>query len=215
MFRPCIALVGVGVPLVLLVACAESPEPAADPAPAPPASPPATQPTAASPSPGSPEADALARAEAAAKQLTATLKPRVAEEIAKGGPAAAVNVCAGEAQALTARVQAETGVTVGRSSLRLRNPANVAPPWVAEWLTAQGERAATGVTPIAEVVDGTARVLKPIPIEEKCLLCHGPTESLAPEVKALLAEKYPNDAATGYALGDLRGALWATVPVGG
>ena len=56
-----------------------------------------------------------------------------------------------------------------------------------------------------------ARVLRPLAIEAPCLLCHGRREALAPGVEALLAERYPGDAATGYSLGDLRGALHAEV----
>lgn len=188
--------------LLPILACAEPPAPVEPAAPAAPSTP-------------GPDEAALARADAAAKQLGGTLKTRVMEEMGKGGPTAAVTVCATEAAEIAARVQTETGVTVGRSSSRLRSPANAAPAWVGEWLSAQGERPAATATPMAQVVDGAARVVKPIAIEAACLACHGPADTLAPEVKALLAERYPGDAATGYALGDLRGALWATVAVGG
>lgn len=161
------------------------------------------------------ETDALARADAAAKRLGGTLKARVVEELGKGDAAAAVTVCAAEAPKLAATIRTETGVTVGRSSLRLRNPANAAPAWVQDWLRAQGERSAEGVVPVATVVDGKARVIKPIAIEAACLTCHGAKETLAPGLAAELGKRYPADAATGYALGDLRGALWAEVPVGG
>ena len=40
-----------------------------------------------------------------------------------------------------------------------------------------------------------------------CLKCHGDAESLAPEVSDRLAELYPDDRATGFAMGDLRGAF--------
>ena len=155
------------------------------------------------------EATAIARAEAAAVRLGSTLKARVVEEMGKGGPVAAVSVCNVEAPALAATIQSETGVTLGRSSLRLRNPANAPPAWVQDWLLAQGERLAAGTTPVATVVDGKARVIKPITVEAPCLACHGAPVAIAPAVKAEIARHYPMDAATGYAVGDLRGALWA------
>jgi hypothetical protein len=157
------------------------------------------------------EATALARAEAAATKLAGTLKGKVLTEMGKGGPAAAVNVCHDEAPAVAAALRAETGVTVGRSSLRLRNPANAGPDWVTAWLRAQGERPAAGVTGLATVVDGTARVLKPITVEAACLACHG--AALDAATGSALAGRYPQDAATGYEVGDLLGALWAEVPV--
>ncbi|MFZ5482032.1 MAG: Tll0287-like domain-containing protein [Myxococcota bacterium] len=159
------------------------------------------------------ETAALARAEEAATRLGGTLKKRVTEEMGKGGPASAVTVCSVEAPALAEKIRAETGVTVGRASLKLRNPANAPPPWVQAWLVAQAGKPAAQVSPSATVADGRARVLRPIAVEAPCLACHGPPEAIAPEVRAELARRYPTDAATGYAVGDLRGALWAEAPV--
>lgn len=157
--------------------------------------------------------EALSAAEAAAKKLGGTLRERLTGAMSEGGPAKAIGMCADEAQGLTAGVAGETKASVGRSSLRLRNPANAAPEWVAAWLAEQGERPADGVTGFAKVVDGKARVIKPIAVEAPCVACHGPKDTLDPAVAALLAERYPTDQATGYAVGDLRGALWAEVEV--
>jgi len=55
----------------------------------------------------------------------------------------------------------------------------------------------------------TERVHPPAEGEGACLTCHGPTESIPEDVRAALRERYPDDKATGYAVGDLRGALWA------
>lgn len=156
------------------------------------------------------EPSAPDRARDAAQALGRALKTRLLAAMAEG-PRAAVEACADEAQAITARVGEERGARVGRSSLRLRNPANAGPAWVTEWLEAQGERPAEGVTPVATVADGRARFVGPIAIEGPCLACHGPEEGIAPDVRALLDERYPEDRARGYALGDLRGAIWAEV----
>lgn len=163
------------------------------------------------------EALAQERAVAAAKTLGGTLKKRLGEALGAGKVPDALDVCSKEAAAIRAKVEAETGVRVGRASLRTRSPANAAPDWVAEWLKAQGERPAEGVAPMKQLAKGAdgdvARFIAPIAVDPLCLHCHGPTESLATEVKKLLAERYPADAATGYAIGDLRGALWAEAPV--
>lgn len=156
---------------------------------------------------GTPPADPLPKADAAIAQLGGALRARLTEAMKSGGPVAAIDVCAKEAPALYASVQKETGVRVGRSSLRLRNDAHAAPPWVAEWLQKQGERKAEGVQPFRDAKAG--RVIKPIAIEAACLVCHG--AEVAPDVKTALTAKYPKDAATGYQLGDLRGAFWAEV----
>lgn len=163
------------------------------------------------------ERAALAETEQGAALLGRTLRARVAEAMEQGGPMQGVKVCAEEAQQLTRQAQEQSGVSVGRSSLRLRNPANAGPEWVTVWLQEQGERPAEGVAPVARVVDTPAgrraQVIKPIAVEGPCVVCHGPTEAIAPEVRELLEQRYPRDRAVGYAAGDLRGALWAESPV--
>jgi hypothetical protein len=163
------------------------------------------------------QAATLARAEQAAKSLASRLRERLTDAVNHGGPTAAIQVCADEAQTIAAEVRRETGVALGRSSLRLRNPADAAPPWVEAWLAQQGERKAEGVQGI-RTVTGTpsgsvARVLIPIAIEPGCLGCHGDRDSLAEGVRTVLEARYPLDRATGYAIGDLRGALWAEAPL--
>jgi hypothetical protein len=151
----------------------------------------------------------LTRTESAATRLATTLRGRLVATLQAQGPVAAVEVCAREAPELIATVRRETGVTVGRSSLRLRSPADTPPPWVEEWLRAQGERRAEGVTGVREVRGERARVLRPIAVEGPCVLCHGAPETIPEGVRAALAARYPGDRATGYQVGDLRGALWA------
>lgn len=151
----------------------------------------------------------LARTDRAATALATALRGRLTAAMREGGPAAAMEVCAREAQALVATTRRERGVTVGRSSLRLRNPADAAPDWVAAWLRAQGERPAAGVNGVRAVSGDRARVLRPIAVEGPCLVCHGPPEAIPEGVRAALSARYPEDRATGYAPGDLRGALWA------
>lgn len=173
------------------------------------------------PAPPSPAPHAAAEAETraaqtareAAQELGRTLKTRLLAAMAEGGPTRAVEICRGEARAIADRVAEARGARVGRASLRLRNPANAGPPWVRAWLEAQGERAAEGVAPSTSVEGDRARFVAPIAVEGPCLACHGAPEALAPEVRALLAEGYPADRATGYAVGDLRGAVWAEVAI--
>jgi hypothetical protein len=157
------------------------------------------------------EEEALARANEAADELGRTLRARLLAAMREGGPEHAVSVCADEAAGLAASVRERTGVHVGRASTKLRNPANAPPPFVAAWLEAQGPRKAADVAGYARVEEGVARVVRPIAVEGPCLTCHGARPS--PSVRALLDARYPNDRATGYEVGDLRGALYAEVPV--
>ena len=49
--------------------------------------------------------------------------------------------------------------------------------------------------------------MRPLIVAPVCIICHGPKETMAPEVKRMLTERYPEDRATGFQDGDLRGAI--------
>ncbi|GEM_PF-227062 len=202
---------------LLLSSCAHPPPPESPPAP--PHEAPSSEPEPESAAPSASQ-EALRRAEATAQELAGTLKTNLVAAMSEQGPEAAARYCSVGAQGLTAGIADARGVSVGRSSLRLRNPTNAGPAWVEAWLAQQGERAADGVETVGRVdtlPDGSqvARVIKPLAIGGPCVVCHGPAESLAPGVRAVLLDRYPGDAATGYSIGDLRGALWAEAAVGG
>jgi hypothetical protein len=51
------------------------------------------------------------------------------------------------------------------------------------------------------------RYMRPLVALPLCINCHGPKENISAEVKTILSEKYPEDRATGFLVGDLRGAV--------
>jgi hypothetical protein len=53
--------------------------------------------------------------------------------------------------------------------------------------------------------DGGATYMQAIVTQPLCVACHG--TALAPDVASALARLYPSDRATGFAVGDLRGAF--------
>ena len=172
----------------------------------------------ATPAAPSPDDRALAMAASIVADTSARLQARMTQEMHQSPPDQVAVDCSIEASALTQVVPDGSSAHVGRASLRLRNPENSGPPWVQAWLQAQGERPMAGVAGFARVEDTpegrVARVLRPIPVMPHCLTCHGDEATLSAEVRGVLRERYPDDQATGYAAGDLRGALWAEVPVG-
>ncbi len=125
------------------------------------------------------------------------------------GPAAAVEACRAQAPQIEASLARE-GVRLGRTSHRLRNPANVAPDWVQPILEAYladaSKREPVGVA----VGAGRAGYVEPILLQPLCATCHG--ESLAADVAAKVRELYPDDRAVGFRVGDLRGVFWAEFP---
>ncbi len=123
-----------------------------------------------------------------------------------------MDVCATEARKIGADAAAASGVRLGRTSDRLRNPENVPPTWARVPLRlAAGEKAAV-VAPLAVDLGPRIGVLMPIGVRSGCLSCHGPKGAIAPPVAEVLARRYPTDQATGYAEGDFRGFVWVEVP---
>lgn len=153
---------------------------------------------------GRDDAAVTARAKAALDPFKKALRGALETALSQGPPEAAVDVCA-EAAPKLAAAAAGPGVKVGRASLRLRNPGNAAPAWLAPSLEGlDGPR----VLPIDDRHVGYA---EPIVLGEVCVTCHG--KDVAAPVRARLAERYPADAATGYAVGDRRGAFWVELEV--
>ncbi len=145
--------------------------------------------------------------------LFGDLKDRLGSAMAAGGPAHAIAVCNEDAIPLTEKVSAATPWTVGRTSLRLRNPDNRPDEWERQVLEQFEARRAAGedvrdMTHIELVErDGRreVRFMKAIPTAEACLACHG--SNLGADVQQRLDALYPQDLATGFAQGDIRGAF--------
>jgi hypothetical protein len=155
----------------------------------------------------------VARARAAASDLGSDLMAMLTRELARGGPAAAIAVCADSAQQRTLLHQRE-GLMVRRVGTRVRNPGNTPDSLETAVLAAFAASLGAGRLPadtlLVEALPGGGRelrYLRPIRIQAQCLACHGPEAGLAPGVRQLLAARYPGDRATGYAVGDLRGAV--------
>jgi len=127
------------------------------------------------------------------------------------GPVAAIDACRIEAPRIAEGVAGATGISVGRTSHRLRNPRNAPEPWMLPLL--EEFRAGTPQPGAWRSVDlgprGTGYV-EPIYLQPLCATCHGDAveASLLEHIRGL----YPDDEAVGFRVGDLRGLFWAVVP---
>ena len=156
----------------------------------------------------------LAAAKMSIQAFAASLQTELKTAMQAGGPVAGVAVCNTKAMEITGQA-ANAGMELSRVSLRNRNPGNAPNAWQTAVLEDfEGQKlAGRDVTELAwsETVDidGSSefRFMKAIPTGEVCLKCHGTT--LAPGVAAVLSELYPQDKATGYKQGDIRGAFVA------
>jgi hypothetical protein len=155
-----------------------------------------------------PDAGIEARSEALADRFQKELMSALTAAMAADGPQGAITVCASVAPALAAQLSEESGAIVRRTALRTRNPAAVADAterrvmesWAAaplgedgrprRWMAREG---------------GDYRYMRAIPTMPMCLACHG--DNVAPDVAAAIRAHYPEDQATGFAPGQLRGAF--------
>jgi|TARA_R100001509_G_scaffold165734_1_gene149388 hypothetical protein len=135
-----------------------------------------------------------------------TLKSELGEAIQQGGLVAGIDVCQMKAPAIAESLSIN-GWKVARKSSKNRNPNNKPDGWEAEKIAElldmlRNSESIENVT-FSTTRDGQFRFAKAIKVAPMCLACHG--EKISPEVKQALNNHYPNDLATGYKLGDLRG----------
>jgi len=164
---------------------------------------------------GTAPADRVEEGRAIAAAFSTELRTALQAAMAEGGPLAAIRVCNEEAPRIAAAAAERSGAEVGRTSLKVRNPANRPDAHERAVLAAfadQLEPGAEGPPPerLDVLEDGRVRYMSAIVIQPPCLACHG--ESLAPPVAEAIAARYPQDAARGYELGELRGAFTITWP---
>jgi len=141
------------------------------------------------------------------------LKPALQQAFREVGAAGAIEVCSTKAPAIATSLSGESGWTVRRVSLKPRNTQTATPnDWARGVLESFEQRREAG-EPVAglvhdDVVDGEYRFMKAQAVEPLCLTCHG--TDIAPDVARRLERFYPDDRATGYSLGDVRGAFYPT-----
>ncbi len=164
---------------------------------------------------------AVGKAKRATEKLIGKLMGEVQKSIKEVGLAGTVTHCANRAQELGTLVGAEEGVVIRRVTEKTRNPLDAPDTFERRIITRFAVMAQRGEldasTVHMEVVKENDREMlryfKPITIKKPCLGCHGPAESIAPEVRQALRKHYPSDRATGYSVGDLRGIVSVIVPL--
>jgi hypothetical protein len=159
--------------------------------------------------------EALERARGAVREMGSRLMGSLTAELKRGGPVEAIHVCSEIAPSVAAEQSGE-GLTIRRVSLKVRNPLDVPDDYErAKLLAWEAPEAGELPAESAELIDveggRVLRYMKPIVVMQPCLTCHGDPAAMEPELKRALDERYPDDRATGYAAGDLRGAFTVTV----
>jgi len=146
-----------------------------------------------------------------AKEFLGQLKPELKKAMKSGGPAHAIEVCYKKAPQIAAELSEKTGWQLKRTSLKVRNPNNAPDEWEKQVLQRFEQQKAQGTDPktleYVEVIEENGqkvfRYAKAIPTGKVCLVCHG-TQVSEPLLKKIRSY-YPEDQATGFQPGDIRG----------
>jgi hypothetical protein len=200
--------VGLLLPLLFLfAACRREPEPSVT-------SPPQVQLMV----PAGAEAE-TAKAREAVAAYAGELKAKLTSALAEGGAVGAIEVCHKIAPELAQAHGEKSGLTIRRVTTRMRNPDAEPDAWELQTIGSFADRLRMGASPAnlekaeAATVDGqpVLRYAKAIPVDALCLTCHG--QEIAPPIAQKLRDLYPEDNATAYQIGDLRGIFSVLVPM--
>ncbi len=154
----------------------------------------------------------IAASQAAIQTFGSTLQAHLQTAMQEGGPLQAIEVCQQVAPGIADEISAATGWSVGRTSLRLRNPDNAPDEWERTVLQ-DFERLQQAGQPAAELTrhevfeqndEAVFRYMRAIPTAGLCLTCHGEPSG---DIQHALERLYPADEATGYSEGEVRGAF--------
>jgi len=152
-------------------------------------------------------------------QLGAKLKASMSTD----GPVGAVSVCKEVAPAIAKDLSAKNQAQVTRVGTRVRNPAMGVPnAWQKAALTDFEQRLANGEKPadiehwsVGTAADGRRelRYAKAIAVQPMCVTCHGSKDDIPAPLAEKIRTEYPDDQATGYSVGKLRGAVVVSRPL--
>lgn len=156
-------------------------------------------------------AEAAQRAQESLKPFKRQLMGALTAALAES-PVRAIGVCNVKAPAI-AEAAAREGLTMGRSSHRLRNPDNAPPAWATPMLDAWAAQPANALPRAVWIDEDTIGYVEPIYTGAMCLTCHG--EAIADSIAARIDELYPMDEARGFSEGEFRGIFWVTMDTGG
>ncbi|MEQ1698255.1 MAG: DUF3365 domain-containing protein [Hyphomicrobiaceae bacterium] len=163
---------------------------------------------------------AAASAKAAIGDLAGRLKEALSTALKEKGPEGALDVCKSVAPQAAKAAGEQHKLTIKRTALKVRNSANGPDEFEARILAdfMAKANAGTDVQTLAysQVFESGGakqlRFMKAIPMaEQPCAVCHG--AQVKPELLEKIRALYPQDQATGFVPGQMRGAFSVTVPM--
>ena len=154
----------------------------------------------------------ISRADLIVVSMQGELLQELTKGLEAGGPGFAVKSCHIDVVGITQRITREKGVAAGRTSDRVRSPANAPRAWAASLVAANAGRLAREVDGFAVDLGDAIGVLRPIAHRPMCAACHGRPDELDPGARATLRLRYPADRAVGFKDGEIRGWFWVEMP---
>jgi hypothetical protein len=145
--------------------------------------------------------------------LTDRVRELLLKELEKGGYEGAISVCANVAQDITRQFNEKSGHYARRISLGYRNPNDFPDEYERQKLESfdrlnrEKKLESEYYEVVLEKGRDYLRYLKPVIAGKMCLNCHGQPDEIPIGVQRIIQERYPNDRATGYLEGDVRGAV--------
>lgn len=148
-------------------------------------------------------------------EFVSSLGKVLLSEAQNNGVLQAVAVCSDTAQTLTNNFSIKRGIYLKRVSTKFRNLNNKPDSFEEEGLEyfrkLKSENKLDSLSEYIKIVNEdelkNIRYMKPIIVQPLCLNCHGEEDQIMPEVLKVINERYPNDNAIDYKIGDLRGAV--------
>ncbi len=128
----------------------------------------------------------------------------VSRELNAGGPTVAIDFCNLNASGLMDSLSNLYGVTISRITTQPRNPGNMASESEVGILAGMmNSRSSDTLVMGGENVTYYKSIRLGMPT---CLKCHGSTDDIEESTLEIIKERYPDDLARNYQLGDFRGA---------
>jgi len=155
----------------------------------------------------------------AVKALGGELKSILQASMKASGPIDSISVCNIEAPKISNKISAAKELFVARTSLKYRNQENKPDEWEKSVLEQFEQRKVKGedvkTMEFSELTEHEGkkvfRYMKAIPTAEVCLKCHG--SNVAQPITSKINSLYPDDKATGFKMGDIRGAFSVIQPI--
>ncbi len=147
-------------------------------------------------------------------EFSQDLKSELLSAINDSGPAHAIAVCRTKAPEIASAYTNAPYWSIRRVSENFRNPDNAPNEHEGEILRQLADSLYSDKTISEWNISGPDSLYafyKPIRADQLCLNCHGQTDNIDSEILNRIAELYPEDNATGYSKGDLRGMFVVTM----